>query len=148
MARLDAIRAERAVANLALQLDEAAGPMVAFEGEDEYDSMDAAIADFEAEAAAADAGEGSGSTEQGRWAQTLLRRPKQLGTALRFNKLDKRDSRMQMGLHLFEPIRVYFSLLQWPARSGEIALVVDTGSVRGRELTPHVGGPGESVCSA
>ena len=34
--------------------------------------------------------------------------------ALKVNKLDERDTRMQMALHLFEPIRVYLSLLQWP----------------------------------
>ena len=38
--------------------------------------------------------------------------------ALKTNKLDKRDTRMQMGLHLFEPLllRVYFSMLQWPSQ--------------------------------
>ena len=46
--------------------------------------------------------------------RTLLQRPQQQGVALKVNKLDKRDTRMQMGLHLFEPIRVYLSLLQWP----------------------------------
>ena len=47
MARLDASRAEQTVQDLALQLDDAAGPMVAFADEDEYASLEDVIADFE-----------------------------------------------------------------------------------------------------
>ena len=64
--------------------------------------------------------EGAGPTpgEGGGWTQVLLQRPKQLGVALKCNKADKKDTRMQMGLHLLEPFRVYFSMLQWPCQPG------------------------------
>ena len=66
MARLDAIRAEQTVQDLALQLDEAAGPMVAFVGDDEYASLEDVIADFE-EVAAGNAGDAEERpAEQGR----------------------------------------------------------------------------------
>jgi hypothetical protein len=50
----------------------------------------------------------------GDYTQHMLERPQQLGVALKHNKKDKRDTGMQMGLHLFEPIRIYFGLLHWP----------------------------------
>jgi hypothetical protein len=128
MARLDQIRSEQSVEALAQQLKEVAGPIVAFEETlDDYTSVKDIIEDFEKEmelesedeAGGNDGGKGEddppdGLGVSGGYTQTLFQRPKQLGVALKSNKMDKKDTRMQMGLHLFEPLRVYFSLMQWP----------------------------------
>ena len=105
---------------LAQQLKEAAGPIVAFEEIlDDYTSVKDIIEDFEKEmeleledeAGGNDGGKGEddppdGLIASGGYTQTLFQRPKQLGVALKSNKMDKKDTRMQMGLHLLEPLRV------------------------------------------
>ncbi len=66
MARLDAIRAEQTVQDLALQLDDADGPMGAFADEEEYASMEDVIADFEAATAGNADAAADEPAEQGR----------------------------------------------------------------------------------
>ena len=88
--------------------------------------------------------EGAGPTpgEGGGWTQVLLQRPKQLGVALKCNKADKKDTRMQMGLHLFEPIRVYFSLLEWPKSMEQVLRWHDERGTRVSRCRSHPGGDG------
>ena len=57
---------------------------------------------------------GASIEEATEFIQMTFTRPEMLWVALRHNKKDKRDTRMQMGLHLFEPIRIYPSSPQWP----------------------------------
>lgn len=114
--------------DLADELHAEAGPAVSFDAssgaQGSYQSLDDILADFELEiSAVAPSQAADGPTEadppdeaprERSWKQILYKRPQKLGLSLKDNKSDRRDTRMQMGLHLFEPLRVYHSLLQWP----------------------------------